>query len=136
MIRIRYTFNNADGNVSWNDFLSSKTMIADVLAEFAKIGPEFMLQNLVDMRLFSIDKMQQATVENQIHGIESDIKYFITKHKTMKTYASSFIGRTKGALGLTYPCTATVQAKDEKEALVKLYDTHEHIFGAKFKEVK
>jgi hypothetical protein len=84
MIRIRYTFNNADGHVSWNDFLSSKTMIADVLAEFAKNGPKFMLQNLVDMRLFSIDKTRYETVENQIYGIDDDIIYFIAKHKEVK----------------------------------------------------
>lgn len=84
MIRIRYTFQSAENGIRWNDFLSSKTMVTDVLAEFAKIGPKFMLQNLVDMRLFSIDKMQYESVENQIHGIDSDIAYFINKQKELK----------------------------------------------------
>lgn len=84
MIRIRYTFNNAYGQTKWNDFLSSETMIADVLDEFAKIGSKFMLQNLVDIRLFSIEKMRYKTVENQIHGIDSDIAYFITNQKYVK----------------------------------------------------
>ena len=84
MIRIRYTFKSAENGIRWSDFLSSKTMVADVLAEFAKIGPKFMLQNLVDMRLFSIDKLQNETVENQIHGIDSDIAYFIAKQKETK----------------------------------------------------
>ena len=84
MIRIRYTFNNADGHVSWNDFLSSADMVADALRDFAKIGPKFMLQNLVDVRLFSIDNTRYESVENRIYGIDDDIAYFIAKHKEVK----------------------------------------------------
>lgn len=81
MIRIRYTFTNADGRTAWNDFLSDKTMIADVLKDFATHGPKFMLKNLVDMRLFELVVTSHAPEEKRIYGIDSDITYFITKHK-------------------------------------------------------
>lgn len=45
----------------------------------------------------------------------------------MKNYQISFIGRTKGALGITYRIVDTVQAEDEKKAILALYDKYEHI---------
>ena len=83
MIRIRYTFNNADGHVSWNDFLSSKETPSEVLAEFAKIGPKFMLQNLVDLRLFALAPAHQYNggEETMIQGVEQEIAEFIIAQK-------------------------------------------------------
>lgn len=93
MIRIRYTFQSVENGIKWNDFLSSKELVSDALAEFAKIGPRYMLENLVDMRLFTVVNCsltptgnQIHGIENQIHGIDSDIAYFISKHKAMIHY--------------------------------------------------
>ena len=44
-----------------------------------------------------------------------------------KKYICTFIGRTSGAIGITYPITAFVWADNEKEAELKLYDKYEHI---------
>lgn len=46
----------------------------------------------------------------------------------MKTYKISFFGRLKGAIGISYPCYREIEAESKEEALLKLYDTHEHIY--------
>lgn len=38
-----------------------------------------------------------------------------------------FIGRKKGAIGITYPITETVEAEDEEKARLKLYEKYDHI---------
>ncbi len=53
----------------------------------------------------------------------------------MKTYNVKFHGRTKNALGICYWIEATVQAVDEKAALIALYDKYEHVSSAQFTEV-
>jgi len=40
----------------------------------------------------------------------------------MTKYRVSFIGRTAGAIGITYPIVAEVEAASEEEARLKLYD--------------
>jgi hypothetical protein len=45
----------------------------------------------------------------------------------MNTYEIKFHGRTKNAIGITYWITDTVEAEDEKAAILKLYDKYEHI---------
>jgi hypothetical protein len=42
-------------------------------------------------------------------------------------YKAAFTGRTVGAIGIFYPITATVEAKDKQAAETKLYDRYEHI---------
>lgn len=49
------------------------------------------------------------------------------KGETMTTYHISFRGREKGALGIYSNYAQTVEANTEEEAILKLYDTHEHI---------
>lgn len=48
----------------------------------------------------------------------------------------SFIGRLKGAIGIFYKITDTVQATDEKAAILALYDKYEHIHQPKVKKIK
>ena len=45
----------------------------------------------------------------------------------MNKYKITFIGRTKNAIGITYQITKIVEADNEVEAALKLYETHEHI---------
>lgn len=45
----------------------------------------------------------------------------------MPTYTVKFIGRTLGAIGITYPITATVDAPDEEAALISLYDKYDSV---------
>lgn len=47
----------------------------------------------------------------------------------MKKFQIKFIGRTKGAIGIVYPIVVTVEAEDKQQALLKLYDSYEHIQG-------
>lgn len=44
-------------------------------------------------------------------------------------YLAQFVGRTRGAIGIFYPCEVTVEAANQEAARLKLYDTHEHIQG-------
>jgi hypothetical protein len=55
---------------------------------------------------------------------------------TMKTYIAEFNGREKNAIGITYPIIDKVQAENEEKALIALYEKYDHIWFAKFKEVK
>lgn len=45
----------------------------------------------------------------------------------MFTYLAHFWGRSAGAIGVCHKCAATVSAPDVEAALLRLYDTHEHI---------
>jgi len=45
----------------------------------------------------------------------------------MKKYNICFKGREVGSIGILYWYDVTVEANSEDEALLKLYDTHEHI---------
>lgn len=45
----------------------------------------------------------------------------------MNKYKITFIGRPNGAIGITYQITKIVEADNEVEASLKLYETHEHI---------
>lgn len=81
MIRIRYTFKAVDGRTFWNDFLSGQSTVESVLIEFKKIGPKYMLQNLIDMRLFDIVITVYKTDEVAIGGINDTINDFIESCK-------------------------------------------------------
>lgn len=50
----------------------------------------------------------------------------------MKNYKVEFNGREAGAIGITYKIVVVVQAEDEKQALLKLYEKYEHISFPKF----
>jgi hypothetical protein len=43
------------------------------------------------------------------------------------TYKIHFIGRKNGAIGITYHNYVTVEAETPEAAILKLYDTYEHI---------
>ena len=45
----------------------------------------------------------------------------------MKTYYCEGTARLKNAIGVTYHFSDTVQAENEEQARIKLYDTWEHI---------
>jgi hypothetical protein len=46
---------------------------------------------------------------------------------TLYNFTFSFIGRTRGAIGITYKMKATVQAEQEADAILRLYDDYESI---------
>jgi len=54
----------------------------------------------------------------------------------MNTYKISFTGRLTGSIGKVYRITDTVQATDEKAAILALYDKYEHIHQPKVKKIK
>ena len=41
----------------------------------------------------------------------------------------TFIGRLVGAIGIMHPCEVIVEARDEAEARMRCYDTHDHIMS-------
>ena len=45
----------------------------------------------------------------------------------MPKFRIQFIGRERGAIGIRYATEKTVEAPDADAAVLKLYDTHEHI---------
>jgi hypothetical protein len=47
--------------------------------------------------------------------------------KRMKRFTVKFIGRLKGAIGVTFPINAQVTAQEESEVRDKLYESYEHI---------
>ena len=54
----------------------------------------------------------------------------------MKTYSINFIGRLVNAIGTTYPCHLEVEAEDKGAAVLKLYDTHDHILVTNIREIE
>lgn len=50
-------------------------------------------------------------------------------------YEVQFYGRRIGALGVTYPITAVVDAATEDAARLQLYETYEHILTPVYREV-
>jgi hypothetical protein len=54
----------------------------------------------------------------------------------MNTYKISFTGRLKGAIGIFYKISDTVQAEDEKAAILKLYDKYDSVHQPKVKMIK
>ena len=50
-------------------------------------------------------------------------------------YLATFVGRTRGAIGIFYPISTEVEAETPEAAELKLYDTHEHIQGLRFVEL-
>jgi hypothetical protein len=53
----------------------------------------------------------------------------------MNTYKVKFRGREAGAIGIFYQIETTVQGKNEKDALLKLYEKYDHISFPRFEEV-
>lgn len=47
----------------------------------------------------------------------------------MKEFVCRFVGKKRGALGVSYGHSIEVKAEDEKKARLACYDTHEHIWG-------
>lgn len=45
----------------------------------------------------------------------------------MKTFKCYFTGRKVGAIGIFYDFIVTVQAENEEQARLKVYETHEHL---------
>lgn len=53
-----------------------------------------------------------------------------------KKYRVTFSGRTRGAIGIFHQCSITVEAMDEEGAILKAYETHDHIHFPKVTEVQ
>jgi hypothetical protein len=54
----------------------------------------------------------------------------------MTIYKATFMGRQKGAIGIFYKITDTVEADNREDANLKLYDNYEHISLLQLVEVK
>lgn len=52
----------------------------------------------------------------------------------MKRYTASFTGRKVGAIGITYYIQDWVEAENEEQAKLKLYDKYEHITGLNLRD--
>jgi hypothetical protein len=66
---------------------------------------------------------------------EKSAKEKSASKKVAKLYEVSFTGRKKDAIGIFYPITDTVEAENEADAKLKLYDKYDHVFKPVFKEV-
>lgn len=53
----------------------------------------------------------------------------------MKKFKLSFRGRQVGAIGIMQGFSVEIEAEDERAAVLKLYDTHEHIMGLRIRVV-
>ena len=53
----------------------------------------------------------------------------------MNTYKIEFYGRENGAIGICYKIIKRIQSENEKTAVLKLYETHEHISVESLEEV-
>jgi hypothetical protein len=45
-------------------------------------------------------------------------------------------GRKRGAIGISYPDSITVEAKNPEEAHLKAYNTHEHLMFVRVTEIE
>ena len=45
----------------------------------------------------------------------------------MKTYKCDFVGRKINAIGITYTISLEIEAENERDAEIKLYDNFDHI---------
>lgn len=45
----------------------------------------------------------------------------------MRNYIIKFIGRKVGAIGVTHACKLEVWAANERHAVLRVYETHEHL---------
>lgn len=50
-------------------------------------------------------------------------------------YEASFYGKTKGAIGISYTISTTVEADDKEQARIKLYDRYESVLMLKLEEM-
>lgn len=53
----------------------------------------------------------------------------------MNIYEVSFRGRPIDSIGLIRNCTVEVEAEDEKHAVKKAYETHDHLMFVKVKQI-
>jgi hypothetical protein len=54
----------------------------------------------------------------------------------MKQYQANFTGREVGAIGIFYDINHVIEANNEEEAKLKLYDYYEHINNLTLTEIK
>lgn len=53
----------------------------------------------------------------------------------MKTYKATFTGRKINAIGIFYKITDTVEAENEEQARLKLFEKYEHIQSLKLNQI-
>lgn len=53
-----------------------------------------------------------------------------------KSFLFSFTGRERGAIGIMQKFEIIIVAESEKQARLKIYDSHEHIADLKIKIIK
>ena len=54
----------------------------------------------------------------------------------MTIYTAKFIGRIAGAIGIFYPITTQIEAKNRDSARIALYDRFEDIHKLELKKIK
>lgn len=52
-----------------------------------------------------------------------------------RLFEAQFVGRRKGAQGITYPITAQVRSDTQERAVFRVYEDFEHITSLVFKEL-
>ena len=82
MLRIRYTFQSVENGIRWNDFLTNAQTVQEAFKEFKRVGPKYMIGNLVDMRMFSLVKDHYESKEVQIFDCDKEIQEFIVEKQT------------------------------------------------------
>lgn len=65
MIRLKYTFMNADNRLSWNEALIDADTIEEALQSLKKTLPAFALKRLVEMRAFQVIPYSSAIGYNE-----------------------------------------------------------------------
>ena len=53
----------------------------------------------------------------------------------MNIYEVSFIGRPISSIGFLRDCKVKVEAEDEKHAVKKAYESHEHLSSVEVKQI-
>lgn len=86
---------------------------------------EYFVGKLFDKGIYPVENMQQCI------GVE-----FTDNNTDINRYKISFTGRLKGAIGIFYKITDTVQAANENDAILALYDKYEHIHQPIVKQTK
>lgn len=75
--------------------------------------------------LFKSHGLKKATVKYSDGTIVDNT--FFDPNDILNTYRFNIVARKVGAIGITYPISAKVEAENEKAAILALYETYDQI---------
>lgn len=100
---------------------------------------QFSCTNNEDLKRFEFQALTDETTSYTVDYSECDseepnawIILFKAVKKDYKLFKVSFKGRLKNASGIFYRIKDTVFARDQKEAVLNLYNKYEHLTEIKF----